>query len=55
MNIIELEKIIFDKILNEDDCGGVCAADFSGQIPEHILSSSKKIDTDEKEVKNESI
>lgn len=48
--ITEQEKVIFDKILNEDDYGGVCASDFSGFTPEHIINKKE-----EKEDKDESI
>ncbi len=34
---------LFDMILNEDDGGcGVCASDFAGSVPEHILGTEKK-------------
>lgn len=41
MEITEQEKVVFDKILNEDDNVGVCASDFAGFTPEHILGTKK--------------
>lgn len=40
-NIKEEKLKLFEALLKEDDCGGVCASDFSGFVPENNLNKKK--------------